>query len=183
MPIQHHKFHHYLVFPLYPKFQNNQFLNLHLLNLHNFLNLDFSVCKHLKQICSSAFCKSDNLLKITFPDSCFNTLSIEDNAFLGCRHLKSVSFPKTLTEFGKNCFDGCSSIYLLEFNDVIFSDLSFNNCTQVQIINFNCSQKHFNFNCKNTFENVGAYTPEKRGSVFLKNIELSYKVIFYNYKF
>lgn len=64
-----------------------------------------------------SFCKAEkDAVSVTVPDTIkiqgkvYKVTSVADNAFKGCKKLKSVTVGKNVTSIGKNAFSGCSRL-------------------------------------------------------------------------
>ena len=72
----------------------------------------YSIPSGVQTICSSAFCRCENLIHIEIPDT---VTSIEDNAFSICSNLKTISIPDSVLEIGSCAFSDCNSLSKFRF--------------------------------------------------------------------
>lgn len=78
------------------------------------VSLDLSAVKELNKVYDSPFKDNQNLISINFPD---NIVSINHQAFAGCKNLEHVSIPASVKKIGARAFDGCEKLVVLEFSD------------------------------------------------------------------
>ena len=75
--------------------------------------VDFTRCKHLKEIGEKAFATCEKLEKLDMPNS---VKSIGKNAFWGCNSLKQVFLPASLEEAEENIFTFCKKLEEIDFS-------------------------------------------------------------------
>lgn len=79
-----------------------------------FVSLDLSSVQELSRVFDSPFKDNPNLISMNFPN---NLLSINPQAFAGCKNLEHVSIPATVQKIGTQAFAGCEKLAVLEFSD------------------------------------------------------------------
>ncbi len=86
--------------------------------------VDFTRCKHLKEIGERAFAYCEKLEKLDIPNS---VKSIGKNAFWECNSLKQVFLPASLEEAEENIFTFCKKL----------EEIDFSKCTQFKRLSWN----------------------------------------------
>ena len=68
-----------------------------------------------------------------------DTVGIADHAFSGCKTLKSVTIPDTVTSIGDRAFSGCSGMTEVTIPESVTSigDYAFSGCTALSTLNWN----------------------------------------------
>ena len=119
-----------------------------------FDNIDLTLYTNIKRISQSLFENNSNLTSITVPATITN---IENNAFLNCTSLKSVTFQSTstVTNLGENTFQNCSSLTSISIPSSItnIGTNCFKGCSQITDIVFNTPDSDLHIS-DNAFENT-----------------------------
>ncbi len=91
---------------------------------------DIILPETLRHIKSSAFYRCEKLTSLDIPD---DVLNIDDEAFKGCKSVKSVTFGSSLNAIGKSAFADCFAIESAIMPDGVQSigDYAFNFCTSL----------------------------------------------------
>ena len=86
--------------------------------------------KSVVSIENNAFLNCSSLTSITIPNS---VTSIGDNAFSGCGSLESIAIPNSVTSIGNNVFSGCSSLTSITIPNSVTSigDNAFSGCNSL----------------------------------------------------
>lgn len=82
----------------------------------HFVKVTIPANSQLKTIHTSAFNKMTNFTTLEIDPSC-PLETIEDKAFYGCKGLKSIALPKTVTTIGASAFSGCTALETVTFAD------------------------------------------------------------------
>ena len=130
-------------------------------NCPNLKTVDFTRCKHLKEIGEKAFATCEKLEKLDMPNS---VKSIGKNAFWGCNSLKQVFLPASLEEAEENIFTFCKKL----------EEIDFSKCTQFKRLSWDLMNS-----CENlkkiilpvSLEEIGNGT--FRGCTKLEEVDLS----------
>lgn len=80
----------------------------------HFVKVTIPANSQLKTIHTSAFNKMTNFTTLEIAPSC-PLETIEDKAFYGCKGLKSIALPKSVTTIGASAFSGCTALEAVTF--------------------------------------------------------------------
>ncbi|EJK71025.1 hypothetical protein THAOC_07570 [Thalassiosira oceanica] len=87
----------------------------------------------VKDIPPDAFRGCRNLAEVQFDEGSLEVIG--DCAFLGCKALREVAIPSSVTKLGSNAFEGCSNLAKVQFHEglEIIKESAFQGCTLQQV--------------------------------------------------
>ena len=100
--------------------------------------VDFTRCKHLKEIEDEAFFDCEKLEEVDFSSLCTQLKRIGDKAFSSCKKLQKIILPVSLEEIGNETFSSCEKLEEIDFSLCTqlkrIGDEAFSYCKKLQKI-------------------------------------------------
>ena len=100
--------------------------------------VDFTRCKHLKEIEDEAFFDCEKLEEVDFSSLCTQLKRIGDKTFAFCKKLQKIILPVSLEEIGNETFSSCEKLEEIDFSLCTqlkrIGDEAFSYCKKLQKI-------------------------------------------------